>query len=113
DFSSADAFFVWSVNAHNHVSVQHVKPPKQPMTVDDARRLYRPEHTANNLQHVITWDQLTKDILILYQIILQNHPNVSGIAGVPRSGMRAACDIAIRLGVPLYEASAENGLRYM
>jgi len=61
---------------------------------------------------IITWDQFTADTLKLAQIILENHPDVAGIAGVPRSGMRAACDIAIRLGVPLHEITAA-GLRYM
>jgi len=64
------------------------------------------------VQHVITWDQFTQDTLTLSQIILDKHPDVSGIAGVPRSGMRAACDISMRLGVPLYEINA-NGLRYV
>jgi hypoxanthine phosphoribosyltransferase len=113
DFTSADAFFAWTVAAHNYVSTTHVKPPKLPMTVADARRLYQPNHAAGNLQHVITWDQFTRDILTLSQIILDRHPDVSAIAGVPRSGMRVASDIAIRLGVPLYEASASNGLRYI
>jgi uncharacterized HAD superfamily protein len=61
---------------------------------------------------IITWDQFTQDTMKLSQIILENHPDVSGIAGVPRSGMRAACDISLRLGVPLYEITAA-GLRYM
>lgn len=113
DFASADAFFAWGVHAHNHVSVHHVRTPKPAMTLEDAKRLYRAPHAATDLQHVITWDQFTRDILTLSQVILNDHPDVSGIAGVPRSGMRVACDIAIRLGVPLYEASATNGLRYM
>jgi orotate phosphoribosyltransferase len=64
------------------------------------------------VQSVITWDQFTRDTLTLSQIILDRHPDVAGIAGVPRSGMRAACDISIRLGVPLYEITAA-GLRYI
>jgi hypothetical protein len=61
---------------------------------------------------IITWDKFTSDTLSLSQIILDKHPDVSGIAGVPRSGMRAACDISMRLGVPLYEITAD-GLRYI
>jgi predicted O-methyltransferase YrrM len=40
DFSSADAFFNWSVEAHNYVSVNHAQPRKLPMAVADARKLY-------------------------------------------------------------------------
>ena len=36
--------------------------------------------------------------------------DVSGIAGSPLSGMRAATDIALRLGVTLYAASPQDGL---
>lgn len=40
DFSSADAFFAWSVKAHNFVSANHAVPRKQAMTVGDAWNLY-------------------------------------------------------------------------
>lgn len=113
EFSSADAFFCWSVTAHNYVSTHHVAPPKPPMTIADARRIYWPPHASSNLHHVITWDQFTRDTLTLAQVILDRYPDVSGVAGIPRSGLRAATDIAIRLGVPLYEASVGAGLRYI
>lgn len=64
------------------------------------------------VEHVISFDEWTRDTLTLSQLILANHPDVSGVAGCPRSGMRAACDVALRLGVPLYEATPA-GLRYV
>ena len=35
------------------------------------------------------------------QLIIHQHPDLAGVAGVPRSGTRAASDIALRFGVPL------------
>lgn len=43
DFTSAEAFFAWSVASHNHVSTEHVKPAKLPMNLADARLLYWPK----------------------------------------------------------------------
>lgn len=63
------------------------------------------------VETLITWEQFTEDTLKLTNIILDEHPDVGGIAGCPRSGMRVASEIAIRLGLPLYEATAEHGLR--
>lgn len=83
-----------------------------PCNCSDRQDLWNAKYpyTKAAVQHLITLDDLTRDTLTLSQMILRDHPDVSGIAGVPRSGMRVACDIAIRLGVPLYEASFE-GLR--
>ena len=39
-YSSPDAFFAWTVQAHNHVSLHHVQPPKPLLALDDARQLY-------------------------------------------------------------------------
>lgn len=40
DYPSADAFFRWTVDAHNYVSLNHVQPPRKPMTLDEARDRY-------------------------------------------------------------------------
>jgi hypothetical protein len=40
DFSSADSFFQWTVEAHNFVSLDHVQPPKPTMTLVEACQLY-------------------------------------------------------------------------
>lgn len=63
------------------------------------------------IERLITWSQFTEDTLKLASMILERHPDVGGIAGCPRSGMRVASEISIRLGLPLYEATAEHGLR--
>jgi uncharacterized HAD superfamily protein len=64
------------------------------------------------VEHLVSFEDWTNDTLLLSQIIINNHPNVSGIAGCPRSGMRCASEISLRLGVPLYEASY-SGLKYI
>lgn len=112
NFSNADHFFAWGVEAHNYVSIHHVSPPKLTMTVMDAKARYMLSAGLSLVQHIITYDEWTQDTLTLSQLILDNHPNVAGIAGCPRSGMRAACDVSLRLGVPLYEAG-HQGLRYI
>jgi hypothetical protein len=40
DFSSAESFFQWTVEAHNFVSLNHVQPPKPTMTLVEARLLH-------------------------------------------------------------------------
>jgi uncharacterized HAD superfamily protein len=66
------------------------------------------QESSNLVEHLITFDDWNRDTLTLAQLILADHPDVAGIAGCPRSGMRAACDVALRLGVPLYEASFDG-----
>jgi len=112
-FSNPDEFFGWGVEAHNYVSTHHASPAKLPMSVFDAKARYMAAAGLSLVQHVITYDEWTRDTLTLSQLILENHPDVSGIAGCPRSGMRAACDVALRLGVPLYQASHSAGLLYI
>lgn len=62
------------------------------------------------MQPFVTWNEFTADTLLLSQQILDRFPGVCGVAGCPRSGLQAS-EIAIRLDVSLYEASAEFGLR--
>jgi len=40
DFSSAESFFRWTVEAHNFVSLNHVRPPKQSLTLIEARQRF-------------------------------------------------------------------------
>jgi uncharacterized HAD superfamily protein len=98
-----------------------LKPGKVSVSIDGDRKSvdmnycsfceqFEPRPPSDLVQHLITFDEWTRDTLALSQMILADHPDVSGIAGCPRSGMRAACDIALRLGLPLYEASLD-GLR--
>ena len=51
DFSDARAFFVWIWKGHNHVSTNHVKPPKSELSLEDAKNLWG---WKDNLQHVIS-----------------------------------------------------------
>lgn len=108
-FDTPQLFFRWTVEAHNHVSTNHVNPPKPTMELKEAEQLYGSPWKPS-IHHLLTFDDLTRDSATLASIIATHHPDLSGVAGVPRSGMRAATDIALRLGVPLYEASATKGL---
>jgi hypothetical protein len=108
-FTTAKEFFEQSVADHNYVSTHHSRKPT--MTLEDAYRMYRFPERRSRVQHLISWAEFTRDTLTLTQRIVEQYPNVAGIAGCPRSGMRAAADIAVRLGVPLYEASERTGLR--
>ncbi len=110
DWSTREAARNYFFNAHNFVSANYSNKPTMVWS-DYLRRFRFPKGDRGKLQPIITWDEFTRDTLALSQQILDRYPDVSGIAGCPRSGMRAATDIAIRLGVPLYEASAANGLR--
>lgn len=80
-------------------AINKVRPPQPP-----------PEPPPRTVEKLITWEDLSNDTNILTQIILENHPTLRGIAGVPRSGLKVATEIAIRLGVKVYEASREKGL---
>ena len=114
-------WFEWTWKFHDAVDQ---KTGDERMSLEDARKYWSERrrqsaeksfvwNTRQPVEHMLTWDELTRDTAELASIILNRHPDVAAIAGVPRSGMRAACDVAVRLGVPLYEASTENGLRYM
>lgn len=41
NFSNADHFFAWGVEAHNYVSTHHVSPPLTVLSIDSARRLWK------------------------------------------------------------------------
>jgi hypothetical protein len=111
DFRSASHFAKWAVRVHNTVNHKLGKPR---MLFRDAERRYRfPNSFRGLVQHLITWEEFTADTLLLGQQILDRHPNLAGIAGAPRSGMRAACELALRFGLPLYEISEKNGLKQL
>ena len=119
---------VYQCDLHSFAMDRKLKPGKVPVAMRDgkqfidmkycnacddfatAKAIYPAIKTRSLVQHIVTVEDLSRDTIALTQTIASNHPDVSAIAGVPRSGMRVACDVAIRLGVPLYEASYE-GLR--
>lgn len=102
-FDTAEDHFVWTWQIHNDVNASLGRPA---FPLHKARQRYR---TCEN--SLITWETWTQDTLTLSQMIAASHSNLSGIAGSPRSGLRAATDVALRLGLPLYIASAEHGLQ--
>lgn len=103
DFSSCCAMFGWSWKAHNEVNR---RLGKRIFPLEEARRRYRTCADGS----LVTWDDFTRDTEVLAARIIQDHPRLSGVAGCPRSGMRAATDIALRLGVNLYAADDQRGL---
>ena len=64
---------------------------------DDEQLNSRP----SNVLSITSWDDFTHDTAVLAAKIKLRHSRLSGVIGCPRSGLRAAADIAIRLGVPL------------
>lgn len=54
DFSSARAFFAWSIAAHNHVSAEHAVPRKRFMPLMEAEGLYRAPWVVRRLRGMIT-----------------------------------------------------------
>lgn len=104
DVTSSCAMFLWAWERHNQVNAKLGKPW---LPLEHARRRYRSSHSF------VSWDDLTKDAELLAQRILVDHPDLAGVAGSPRSGMRAATDISLRLGVRLYAASPEDGLVHL
>ena len=59
----------------------------------------------------VTCKQFHLDTMKLFQILNEKYPDLAGVAGIPRSGLMVASQIAVMSGVPLYEATAENGIR--
>lgn len=112
---------VYHCSIHTYAMEHKLKPGKVTFTADGVKQSVDVEYCfgceqfeltppGDLVQHLITFDDWNRDTLTLSQMILADHPDVSGIAGCPRSGMRAACDVSLRLGLPLYEASFD-GLR--
>ncbi len=54
DFSSARAFFAWSIAAHNHVSAEHAVPRKRFMPLMEAEGLYRAPWVVRRPRGMIT-----------------------------------------------------------
>lgn len=114
DFSTEEARFAWTVKGHNHVNEKLGKPL---LSVEEASKIHqRPappkplEKPQRVVETLITWENLTRDTLTLTQMLLERHPDIGGVAGCPRSGIRVASEIAINLGIPLYSATKESGL---
>lgn len=105
---SAAEFFEWTVVTR---TAFHRSAGLAPVSGENIKRSFRFPSKRGQVQPLITWENFTADTLLLTQEIVDRYPNLDGIAGCPRSGMRAAAEIAIRLDVRLYEASLEHGLR--
>ncbi len=58
--------------------------------------------SPSNVQSIVSWDDFSRDTAVLAGKIKLRHNRLAGVIGCPRSGVRAAADIAIRLGVPLF-----------
>ena len=101
--------FEWKWQLKTAVNQKLEKPN---LSLADAKWLYRFSGKGNPVHFLVTNQDLMKDSGHLAKIIYSRHNNISGIAGVSRSGMLPATSIALTLGVDLYEASP-NGLRLL
>lgn len=59
----------------------------------------------------IEWTSTTTLVQDTISLIAKLPPNLSGIAGIPRSGILPASVLAMYLHLPLYELSPQHGLR--
>jgi hypothetical protein len=84
------------------------KLKKPDITLTDAEWLYRFCGDRGNVHNWITNQDLVKDTQFLTRLIYSHHPKLSGVAGVARSGMLPATQIALALGVDLYEATTDG-----
>lgn len=64
--------------------------------------------SVGNVVKIVSWSEFTEQTLRLTQLIKANHRQLSGVIGCPRSGLRAAADVAIRLGIPLYTIAGDS-----
>lgn len=97
--------FNWKYRLKSAVNEKLGKPN---LSLEQARWLYRFTGERGPVHHMITREDLAEDTRHLARLIYARHPNVSGIAGVARSGMMPAVDIALMLGVDLYEAHPDG-----
>lgn len=110
-FNTTAEYFNWAVDLYNKKNIAENRPIFSQEEMKSYMRFLGHEYT--NLQYLVSYSDLRNDIEILAKMINADHPDVSAIAGIPRSGMMVASDLAVRLGVELWEATEENGLRQM
>lgn len=97
--------FKWKWRLKSAVNEKLGKPN---LSLKQAKWVYRFTDQRGPVHHLITREDLAEDTRHLARLIHQRHPNVAGIAGVARSGMAPAVDIALMLGVDLYEATPDG-----
>lgn len=107
-FDTEKGFVDWGIDIHNDVNKKLGKEIFDRTGAWAIRNGMLSKMFSGKASGIISWETFTKHTLLLTQKILKDHPNVAGIAGVPRSGIRAASEIAIRLNVPLYVANKEG-----
>jgi hypothetical protein len=86
----------------------NAKLDKPNLSLEQARWLYRFTERTGPVHHLVTLKDLIEDTKHLTRLIYSRHPNIAGIAGVARSGMIPATQIALDLGVDLYEATVDG-----
>jgi len=89
-------------------SCVNAKLNKSNISLEEARWQYRFTGQRNPVHNVISTADLIKDSKLLAKLIYNRHKAISGIAGVARSGMLPAVNIALELGLDLYEATPDK-----
>lgn len=95
----------WKWRLKSEVNAKLGKPN---LSLDQARWLCRFTERSGPVYHLVTINDLIEDTKHLTRLIYSRHPNLAGIAGVARSGMLPATQIALDLGVDLYEATVDG-----
>lgn len=98
--------FEWKYQLKSAVNAKIGKPN---LTIDQARWMFRFTEPRGPVHHLITRDDLFRDTQHLARLIYSRHPDIAGVAGMARSGMAPAVDIALMLGVDLYECQTDGG----
>ena len=78
------------------------------LTFEEAVYKYRYEHRSSQVNFLTTYEELSRDAVSLAELIYKDHPDITGVAGVPRSGMLVAPVIAVHLGIDLYECPSDG-----
>jgi len=97
--------FEWKWKLKSAVNEKLGKPN---ISLDQARWLYRFAERSGPVHHLVTLKDLIEDTKHLTRLIYSRHSNLAGVAGVARSGMLPATQIALDLGVDLYEATVDG-----
>ena len=97
--------FEWKYNLKSAINN---KLGKSNLSIEQAKWVYRFAGQRGPVHHMITREDLFKDTQYLARLIYSRHPNIAGIAGIARSGMAPAVDIALMLGIDLYECQTDG-----
>ena len=98
-------YWKWKLKMAVNQKLQHPN-----ISFEECKNKYRYELRDQNIHFITSYKELVNDSIQLAELIYHDHPNITGIAGVPRSGMIPASIIAQHLGIDLYECPTSMDL---